>query len=97
MVRPIQAYIGGPTVAKPFALSFAQEEPIARAAAALHVADRPTFYGRVHEQLDAAPEIGDGLVYRACGRCSGHYSSPRTPSSITTPARPSAAAPCIGR
>ena len=53
-------------MAKPIALSAAQETAIARAAAALHPADQKTFHARVREQLDAAPEIGDGVVYRAC-------------------------------
>jgi hypothetical protein len=51
---------------KPLLLTSDQETAIDRAASALHPSDQPAFYARVHEQLEGAPEIGDGVVYRAC-------------------------------
>jgi hypothetical protein len=51
-------------VAKP--LTHDQQAAIDSAASALHPADQATFRRRVLEQLDAAPEIGDGVVYRTC-------------------------------
>jgi hypothetical protein len=72
-------------VAKPIALSADQETTIARAAAALHSADRPTFYARVHEQLDAAPEIGDGVVYRTCASVQRSLFKPTRPETGSIP------------
>jgi hypothetical protein len=47
-------------------LSSDQQDTLDRAASALHPADQATMRQRVLEQLAAAPEIGDGVVYRTC-------------------------------
>jgi hypothetical protein len=53
-------------LAKPLSLSSDQQDIIIRAAAVLPAADQNEFHTLVHEQLEAAPELGDGLVFRAC-------------------------------
>jgi hypothetical protein len=34
----------------------------------LPAADQPTFRNRVHEQLEAVGEIGDGVLFRVCAQ-----------------------------
>ena len=47
-------------------LTHDQQSTIDRAASALHPADQATFRRRVLEQLQALPELGDGIVHRVC-------------------------------
>jgi hypothetical protein len=53
-------------MAKAVHLTSAQETQILRAAYALPSAERELLRQRVLEKLEAAPEIGDGAVYRVC-------------------------------
>jgi hypothetical protein len=47
-------------------LTHDQQAAIDFAASALHPADQSTFRRRVLEQLQALPELGDGIVHRVC-------------------------------
>jgi hypothetical protein len=51
-------------VAKP--LTQDQQAAIDFAASALHPADQATFRRRVLEELQALPELGDGIIHRVC-------------------------------
>ena len=51
-------------MAKP--LTQDQQAAIDFAASALHPADQATFRRRVLEELQALPELGDGIIHRVC-------------------------------
>jgi hypothetical protein len=63
--RP-EVYPGDPAVAKP--LTYDQQSAINRAAGALHSADQVVFRSRVLAQLQSAPELEDGVIYRTCAQ-----------------------------